>query len=157
MDAVIARRRLPHIDVGSAVYFLTFRLAGGQRPPLTEAERTLVQVHLQRMGPVTVTAFVVMPDHVHLLYLSAPGEQLSKTLQALKSASAHRLARQSGRLAPIWQHETFDRLIRTDREFRATWSYIEANPVRRGLVQAVDAYEWSSAWRRSPGAAPAPS
>jgi REP element-mobilizing transposase RayT len=109
------------------------------------------------MSPGEVKAFVVMPDHVHVLYLSAEGERLSKTLQALKSASAHRLARQPGRLAPIWQHETFDRLIRTDREFQATWRYIEANPVRQGLVQAVDAYEWSSAWRRSPVAAPAES
>jgi len=78
MEARVTPRRLLHIDIGGAAYFLTFRLAGGQRPPLTEVERTLVLDHIRRMRPGDLYAFVVMPDHVHLLYLSAPGEKLSK-------------------------------------------------------------------------------
>jgi REP element-mobilizing transposase RayT len=155
MDAIVSRRRLSHIDIGGAAYFLTFRLAAGQRSPLSEVERTFVQEHIQRMGPGSLSAFVVMPDHVHLLYLSAPGEKLSRTLQALKSASAHRLARLSRREAPIWQHETFDRVIRGEREFEQTWRYIESNPVRAGLAPDAEGYRWSSAWGRAGGEADA--
>ena len=148
MDTVITRRRLPHVDIGCAVYFLTFRLSEHQTRPLDATERTLVVEHIRRIGPGSLMAWVVMPDHVHLLYLTTTGERLATTLQALKSASAHRLAKTHDRAAPIWQHETFDRVVRDERELVETWSYIESNPVRGGIAAAADAYQWSSASSR---------
>jgi putative transposase len=141
-------RRLPHIDAGGAAYFLTFRLHASQRDPLDDAERDAVVEHLRRMRAGTLLAFVVMPDHVHLLYLTEPGEVLARTLQALKGSSAHRLAKAAGRTAPIWQRDTFDRLVRHERELLDTWRYIEANPVRRGLSESPGLYGWSSAATR---------
>lgn len=104
--------------------------------------------HIGRMRPGKVLTFVVMPDHVHVLYQSAPGEDLTKTLQALKGTSAHSLARSGKRRAPIWQAETFDRVIRNEDELLETWRYIEANPVRRGLAETAQEFRWSSAWGR---------
>ncbi len=101
------------------------------------------------MASGSLLAFVVMPDHVHLLYVTAPGAELSKILQAVKGSSSHRLVRDSQRSAPIWQRDTFDRVIRGERELLETWRYIEANPVRKGLCESAEAYRWSSAFGRS--------
>jgi REP element-mobilizing transposase RayT len=116
---------------------------------LDDAERDAVVEHLRRMGPGRLLAFVVMPDHVHLLYLTESGEVLAKTLQALKGSSAHRLAKAAGRTAPIWQRDTFDRVVRDERELLDTWRYIEANPVRRGLCEVPETFRWSSAAARA--------
>jgi putative transposase len=147
----IYRRRLPHIYVDGAAYSLTFRLASSQDSLLEPKERDLIVDHIARMHPGRALAFVVMPDHVHLLYQSAPGEELTRTLQALKGASAHSLARAGTRHAPIWQAETFDRVIRNEDELLDTWRYIEANPVRSALVATVEEFRWSSAWGRARG------
>ncbi len=148
MSPTIYHRRLPHIYPDGAAFFLTFRLASCQARPLAPEERGLVVEHIGRMGPGAVLAFVVMPDHVHVLYQSAPGEKLLRTLQALKGASAHTLARGESRNAPIWQEETFDRVVRSERELLDTCRYVEANPVRRGLAECVEEFRWSSAWGR---------
>ena len=140
---------LPHIYIDGAVYSLTFRLAPGQVAALEPDERDTVMKHISRVEPGAVVAFVVMPDHVHLLYRSAPGENLAKTLQALKGSSAHSLTRTGVRHAPVWQSETFDRVIRNERELVETWRYIEANPVRKGLATAAEEFRWSSAWGRA--------
>jgi len=144
----IYRRRLPHIHPPGATFFLTFRLASTQVKPLTPEERVTVVDHIASMKPGTVRAFVVMPDHVHLLYETSRDEDLAVTLQALKGASAHRLAKQGGRSAPIWQGETYDHVVRGEHELRETWRYVEANPVRRNLAEVAEAYHWSSAWKR---------
>ncbi|MFZ5984780.1 MAG: REP-associated tyrosine transposase [Acidobacteriota bacterium] len=111
---------------------------------MEEAEKDAVCLHVGRMSPGKVLAYVVMPDHVHILYESSRDEVISKTLQALKGASSHTLVRQYGRKAPVWQEETFDHAVRSEKELLATWQYIEANPVRKGLVSAPGTYRWSS-------------
>ena len=149
MTSQIYRRRLPHIYVDGAAYFLTFRLAPSQDSPLKPEERQLVVEHIGRMQPGRALAFVVMPDHVHVLYQSVTGEDLIKTLQALKGASAHSLVQTGTRRAPIWQAETFDTVIRNEHELLDTWRYIEANPIRRALVERAEDFRWSSAWGRT--------
>lgn len=145
MRVIASRRHLPHIYVPGACYFLTFRLAPGRQAPMSGSERDRIVEHLGRMKPGTPRAWVVMPDHVHVLYQSDPAEDLRATLKSLKGSSSRTLCRQFGRVAPVWQDETFDRVIRSERELAETWSYIEANPVRKGLVAAPEQYGWSSA------------
>ena len=148
MDVIQSRRKLPHIYVSGRAYFLTFRLSVKQRVPLTEAERTLVAQCIHSMGPGSCPAFVVMPDHVHLIYQSAQNEDMRRTLQALKGSSAHALTKGSERVAPIWQAESFDRLIRNEDELQKSWTYLEQNPLRGGLCARPEEYRWSSAFER---------
>ena len=146
MDVKKYRRRLPHILVPGSLYFLTFRLAPQQGHSLAEEERSALSAHIGRAGPGHCRAFVIMPDHVHLLYQSVAEEDLRKTLPALKSSSAHSLAHRFGRCAPIWQDETYDHIVRNEKEMLETWKYIEANPIRRGLASHPCEYPWSSAF-----------
>ena len=90
-------------------------------------------------------AYVVMPNHVHMLI--TPLSNVSSLMHRLKGATAREANRQLGRSGtPFWQRESYDRLVRDAREFRRIGNYIVQNPVRAGLSASPEAFRWSSAW-----------
>ena len=89
-------------------------------------------------------AFVVMPNHVHLLI--TPNESLPRILKSLKGFTARRANDLMGRTGQtFWLAESFDHLVRDHWELDAIRSYIEENPVRAMLVDRAEDYLWSSA------------
>lgn len=89
-------------------------------------------------------AWVVMPNHVHVLL--TPLISVSKLMHSLKrftAAEANRILSRTGE--PFWQRESYDRLVRTDREFERIARYIEMNPVMAGLASTPGQFPWSSA------------
>ena len=89
-------------------------------------------------------SYAVMPNHFHLLV--TPRIAVSKLMQSLKRFTACQSNQILGRTGqPFWQDESYDRLVRNDREFRRIVQYIEMNPVRAGLVTAPEMFPWSSA------------
>jgi len=100
----------------------------------------------QRFRRYHLHAFVVMPNHVHLLV--TPKVVATKWLAPLKGFTAYRAnqaLRSLGR--PFWQDESYDRLVRPN-EFDRIQAYIEENPVAAGLVCEAQQYPWSSAGGR---------
>ena len=89
-------------------------------------------------------AFVVMPNHVHLLATQlAP---FAKWLAPLKGFTAYQANKALGlKSNPFWQNESYDHLVRTDDEFLRIQIYIESNPVKAGLVDKPEHFPWSSA------------
>ena len=57
-------------------------------------------------------AFVVMPNHVHVLFQPAKGQALADILHSWKSFSAKAVNRQLGRTGRVWQDESYDRIVR---------------------------------------------
>ena len=93
-------------------------------------------------------AWVVMPNHVHLLLL--PRVALAGIMQWLKGGTARQGNTIWGRSGePFWQDESFDHWVRSEREFCRIAAYIEENPVSAGLVKAAEDWPWSSAARAS--------
>jgi REP element-mobilizing transposase RayT len=89
-------------------------------------------------------AFVVMPNHVHLLL--APHVAPSRLLKPLKGCTAREANRILGRTGePFWQRESYDHWVRGGAEFERIRRYIENNPVKAGLVAQASDYPWSSA------------
>ncbi len=83
-------------------------------------------------------AWVVMPNHVHVMIRLLGTTPLATIIQSWKSYTGRRL--------PVaWQREYWDRMIRDDRHARAAVAYIHANPVRAGLCQEPEDWPWSSA------------
>jgi REP element-mobilizing transposase RayT len=74
-----------------------------------------------------------MPNHVHVLSTLGEGESLAKIVGGWKSVSAHRIVALLGRRGPIWQAESYDHLVRDEREFDRAVDYIRNNPIRAGL------------------------
>jgi REP element-mobilizing transposase RayT len=100
-------------------------------------------------------AFVVMPNHVHLLV--TPNVAANQWLGPLKGFTAHQANRVLGRHAPFWQDESYDHLVRNEEEFQRIQRYIENNPVKAGLVGSPEFFPWSSAGGLyvTPGGSPA--
>ena len=90
-----------------------------------------------------------MPNHVHLLLTPLADENseisLAEIMQAIKSTSAHRINKYSGRKGGVWQAESFDRAMREVEDTRGRIEYIFGNPVRAGLVSNPNEYRWL--WR----------
>ena len=78
--------------------------------------------------------YLLMPDHVH--FFARAGREalpMKKWVQMWKSLSA-RQWRRPGRDVPLWQQDYFDRYLRSAENCAEKWAYVEANPVRKGLV-----------------------
>lgn len=90
-----------------------------------------------------VGRYVVMPDHVHLFAQAAlDARPLPDWRRLWKSISSRRinLARQSAE--PVWQADYFDRFLRTSESYRQKWEYVALNPVRKGLVESIETWEF---------------
>lgn len=90
-------------------------------------------------------AWVVMPNHTHILFTPLPGWDLSKIVHTWKSYTAHAINKRLKRSGKLWQDEPFDRYIRNQRHFDNAVAYIEKNPVKAGLCATPEAWPWSSA------------
>jgi REP element-mobilizing transposase RayT len=90
-------------------------------------------------------AWVIMPNHVHLLFTPHGDGDVSELLRRLKGYSAREVNKLLGRTGqPFWQDESYDHLVRNREEFRRIERYIVNNPVKAGLVQCAEEFAWSS-------------
>jgi len=102
------------------------------------------------LGHCRLHAFVVMPNHVHLLVTpNVPVSELTESLQALTSARAKAMLGLTD--SPFWHEKNYVRMVRYEAEFEEIRNYIEENPVRAGLLREAGEYPWSSAGRMAQG------
>ena len=121
-----------------------------RRPEIAELVVTALQDGDRRFRRYQLHAFVVMPNHVHLLV--TPKLVATRWLAPLKGFTAYRaneLLNCHGRA--FWQEESYDHLVRTEAEFDRIRCYIEENPVAAGLVAETQEHPWSSAASRLKG------
>ncbi len=93
-------------------------------------------------------AWVVMPNHLHLLLTPLPGHKLSKIMQSRKTYTAREANKILGRAGQFWQEDYFDRYIRDERHYFTTINYIENNPVKARLCERPADWPYSSAYFR---------
>lgn len=89
-------------------------------------------------------AYVIMPDHVHLLLKPIKDGSLSEIMKTIKGSTAYQINQLLNRTGKFWQTENFDRLIRHSIELREKWEYIKENPVVAKLVRSAEEYPYSS-------------
>ena len=82
----------------------------------------------------SLSSYVVMPNHVHVMFTLNAGVPLPDTIQGWKGVSS-RLIHKAGLsdLNPFWQREYFDRLIRSAEHYEKVRRYIWENPEQAGL------------------------
>ena len=103
----------------------------------------------EELGRFRLAAFVVMPNHVHILM--EPLSDPVHTLKAIKGASGRTSNLILGRVGePFWQDESFDHWVRNTTELERIRTYIELNPVKAGLAHSSEDWPWSSASRKNP-------
>ncbi len=98
-------------------------------------------------------AWVVMPNHVHVLIETMPGHTLSRVSHSWKSYSSKEAGKILGLTGRLWQPECYDRAIRHERHLATAVRYIHENPVRAGLAQEAEDWPFGSAAREGKGRA----
>lgn len=133
------RRHLPHVDAGVATYFVTARL---RAKPLTSDETSLLRRHIvSGCRPFCeLLALQVMPDHVHLLFQTKPDLPLRRVMKGIKGTTARVLNRKRGTRGSVWQEESFDRIVRNEKEFKEKIRYMFLNPVKARLTEKPEEY-----------------
>ena len=90
-------------------------------------------------------AFVLMPDHLHVLLTPGETTTVEKAMQMIKGGSAHRMGIERPNKFSIWHAGFHDRWMRDDEEYRSSKRYIEQNPVEAKLVERPEDCRYSSA------------
>ncbi|MBK1832762.1 transposase [Roseibacillus ishigakijimensis] len=79
--------------------------------------------------------FVVMPNHVHALVKPLGSHKLADILHSWKSFTAKAINERENRAGQLWQHESYDHLVRSERQLEHYRHYIAENPEKAGLEQ----------------------
>jgi putative transposase len=134
---------IPSRHAGTGIYFVTSITSNRRRLFQIPANAELFIETLQHYGRednYKLHAFVVMPDHIHLL-LTPQGITLERVMGLIKGGFSHRLASK----LPVWQRGFTDHRIRDDRDLEIRREYIHQNPVRARIAELPEAYLYSSA------------
>ena len=91
-----------------------------------------------------VHAYVLMPNHIHLLVTPRKPAGVSRLMQSLAGRYAQYLNAAHGRSGTPWEGRYKASLVDSERYLLACYRYIEANPVRAGMVANPGDYPWSS-------------
>jgi len=114
--------------------------------------------------PIDLWAWVIMPEHVHILVAPREdGVKIGRFAGSIKEIVARRGIAWMAKNAPEWLPRItviegtksrrrfwqagggYDRTVEEIATLRSMIDYIHANPVRRGLVERAEDWEWSSA------------
>lgn len=118
-----------------------------------------VMERVRRRYRFVVVGYVVMPEHVHLLFSEPERGDPSMVMKVLKQSFARQLLqrwrtgvdpRQSSRWripvsdGRVWQHRFYDFVVFTEKKRAEKLRYMHRNPVVRALVLAPEQWNWSS-------------
>lgn len=109
----------------------------------------IVQAALQHFDGerYRLLAWVIMPNHVHVLMEQIERHRLGDVLHSWKSFTAKEINKRRRGTGTVWAADYFDRFIRDEEHFAAMVRYIEGNPVKAGLVATAAEWRFSSAAR----------
>ena len=138
----VERRKLldAYVDAGHGCCVLH------QPPVAAMAQGSLMTFDAKRYR---LLAWVVMPNHVHVLFQPIGAWAVEKIVASWKKFTARGICdalRAGGELAstPVWHREYWDRYIRDDSHLARAVGYIHQNPVKAGLCSAPGRWRWSS-------------
>ena len=113
----------------------------------TPAVKLLLQVisEVRHEWRFKLLAFVVMPDHVHLVIAVPPGLAVGRVMRLIKGRFSNRYNRISRSQGSLWQERYHERALRSEHELVVAIEYVHANPIKAGLASQAESFPWSSA------------
>jgi putative transposase len=118
---------------------------------------------MRARSPIDLWAYVIMPEHVHLIVAPREVMKVGRTVGRAKEQVARNAIEWMEEHAPEWLPRItvregdlirrrfwqpgggYDRTIESDAALLSMISYLHQNPVRRGLVSRAEDWLWSSA------------
>ncbi len=141
------KRRLPHFERPWEKYMVSFSTR--ERRQLSSAERDVVLKSLlfgdqQRRYQL----YACLRDHVHLLFEPQIKDQdqngqpvfwpIPELLHSIKSFTAHEINKLEKTAGPVWENESFDRMIRGAADLEEKFHYICRNPWESGVASPTE-------------------
>jgi len=126
-------------------HFITFSCYRRQSFLKTETAKDVTQQVLEEVRQkqkLCIAAYVLMPEHVHLLTNEPAVGTLATFLQIFKQRSSRQLKLPDQK--QFWQHRYYDFNVHSEEKRVEKIRYIHRNPVQRGLVLGPEAYRRSS-------------
>ena len=124
------------LDSGNygANYLLNKQVASIVKEAIEKYENELYQV----------ICYCIMPNHVHIVFaILDAGKSLSDIMKLIKGRSAISINKLLNRKGNLWQAESFDRLIREEKELHNIVKYVLLNPVKANLVSDWKDWEYT--------------
>ena len=88
--------------------------------------------------------YCIMLNHVHVVFtLKENARVLSKIMKSIKGYSARESNKILGRRGTFWQDESYDHIVRDEKELERIVYYVLNNPVKAGLVDDCEKWEWN--------------
>ena len=139
--------RLPRLTVPHCPHHVIQR--GNNRQVIfqdaQDFERMLdtVKEYAQKFS-VAVHAYVLMPNHFHMLVTPTTGNGLALMMQAVGRSYVRLFNQRHARTGTLWEGRYRSTLIEAERYLLACMVYIDLNPERAHLVQNLTDWPWSS-------------
>ncbi|HEV2177775.1 MAG TPA: transposase [Terriglobia bacterium] len=147
--------RLPASSyIGRQWYYLT-ACTQGRVPRFRDARLVAENLELLSVRAkdlrFEVHAYCFMPDHLHLLASGSDDQSDCLTfINRFKQVSGFKFKQATGQR--LWQHKSYDHILRPGERWEAVAYYIWMNPVRKGLCGQPDEWPFSGSetidWRR---------
>jgi len=103
----------------------------------------LVSIYKKRYK-VSILAYCIMPNHVHLVAIPSEKNSMSTAFHACNMCYAQYFNKKNDLKGHLWQGRFFSCILDEQHLYNAI-KYVENNPVRGGLVERAEDWEWSSA------------
>ena len=137
---------MPRAPQELRTYFITSATASRRR--LFQVEQNadlLIDVLQEQQGKnrLQLHAFVIMPDHIHLLLTPSPEISLEKAMQFIKGGFSFKLKSK----LDVWERSYTNHRITDPHDYITHVNYIYQNPVRAKLTTRPELYPFSSANR----------
>ena len=126
-------------------HFITFSCYKRQPFLHTAAAKDTVQQILEqtrKQQDLRIAAYVLMPEHVHILTNEPAKNTLDTFLQIFKQLTSRQL--KSPDQKQFWQRRYYDFNVSSMEKYIEKLQYIHRNPVKRDLVPRPEDYRWSS-------------
>jgi putative transposase len=109
----------------------------------------VIREALQRV-PIRLLAYVLMPNHWHLVLWPRRGQLLADLMKWATGTHVqwYRMITGTRGRGALYQGRYKAIPVETDTYFYNLIRYVERNPLRKGLVRDVRSWRWSSAWPR---------
>lgn len=142
-----AMARLPRFVLPDYPQHVIQRGNNAQRILFDEADYWFLWEHLgtgAKKFSCDIHAYVLMPNHFHLLITPHSENGLGKLMQYVGRYYVQYFNQRYERTGTLWDGRYRATLLDPHGYFTACARYVEENPVRAGLVKDAAAYDWSS-------------
>ena len=122
---------------------------GNNRQPivLDEADRKMLYslwLEESQRHKVAVNAYVLLDNHFHLLLTPPSEEAMSLRMQSVGRSYVRYFNKRHNRTGTLWEGRYKSSVLDSEAYLLTCMSYIDLNPVRAGIVDAPENFDWSS-------------